>query len=501
MLVGRSSGILLHPTSLPGPYGVGDIGPQAYRFVDFLAAAGQRLWQVLPLGPTGFGNSPYAASSSFAGNPLLVSLDGLVADGLLSAAEVNPLQDLPVDSADFEAAELFKLTVLRGVGKSFADRATRELLMAYRAFREQEAHWLDDFTLFMALRERYGRSSWQHWPDGVKRRDAAAMEEARRHDRDAIDFHALVQFLFWRQWAALRRYANERGVKLIGDIPIFVALDSADVWTRPDLFWLDAGGSLTFVAGVPPDYFSATGQRWGNPLYRWDVLARQGYGWWIERLRATLRAVDVLRIDHFRGFQGYWEIPAQNETAEHGRWAPGPGREFFDAARSALGDLPIIVEDLGEITPDVVELREYLGYPGMKVLQFAFDSGPANPFLPHNFSPNCVVYTGTHDNDTTVGWFESQGESTRSYACAYLGVDGFDISWDLIRLALASVAEMAIVPLQDVLSLGTEARMNFPGRAEGNWAWRFRSDQLTADHAARLRRLTETYGRVPASRP
>ncbi len=489
----RSSGLLLHPTSLPGPHGIGDLGAEAYRFVDFLAAAGQRLWQILPLGPTGFGNSPYAARSAFAGNPRLVSLEQVRDEGLIDGADLQP-PPFPQDRVDFDSVGRFKMAALQRAAERFRAEAPPARRAAYDAFRKQNARWLDDFALFMALQQSHG-GAWQTWGEGLARRRPEALADAREMLARAVEVHTFGQFVFAEQWASLRTYAADRDVRIIGDIPIFVALDSADVWSQPELFLLDDRGFPTVVAGVPPDYFSATGQRWGNPLYRWDAIAASGYTWWINRFRSILRLVDIIRIDHFRGFLGHWEIPAEHPTAERGRWVTGPGRELFQAAKRALGDIPIIVEDLGVITPDVVELREELGYPGMKVLQFGFGNGPSNPFLPHNFDRNVVVYTGTHDNDTTVGWFRTAPEDERGYAVDYVGGDGESIAWDLIRVALASVADIAITPVQDVLSLGNEARMNFPGTAEGNWAWRLEPGQLTSEHAERLGVLTRAYGR------
>lgn len=498
-VIQRSSGILLHPTSLPAAHGIGDLGPDAHRFVDFLVAAGQRFWQILPLGPTGYGDSPYAARSAFAGSPLLISLDQLRDQGLIDSAEVAAPPSSTPGRVDHPAVAAFKLPALQRAAEKFFRTANRERLDALAAFQREQARWLEDYALFMALHDAGGGTSWQEWEADAVRRDPRALEAARsRHDA-AIDFHVFTQFVFWEQWQELRRYANGQGVRFIGDIPIFVAMDSADVWAHPEMFSLDERGYPTVVAGVPPDYFSATGQRWGNPLYRWDVMARDGYRWWVDRFGRTLETVDIIRIDHFRGFQACWEIPAEHPTAQHGRWVPAPGRAVFAAARNSLGHLPIIVEDLGVITPDVKALRYALGYPGMKVLQFAFDSGPANPFLPHHYEPDVVVYTGTHDNDTTVGWYQSRSEAERDYVRRYLATDGRDIAWDMMRLAMSSVAELAIVPLQDVLSLGTEARMNFPSRPEGNWGWRLRPGELTAKHATRLRDLTETYGRLPTA--
>jgi 4-alpha-glucanotransferase len=492
----RSSGILLHPTSLPNGHGIGDFGAEAYSYIDFLAEAQQRLWQILPLGPTGYGNSPYAALSAFAGNPLLISLDQLVDEGLIGRDGLGEVGAFPQGRVDYEGVTASKLPLLRQAAETFLRNASHERHARLAIFRKDNASWLDDFTLFMALRESLG-GGWQQWPEALALRRPEALAAAREELRRAIDQHAVLQMLFTEQWAKVHRYAREHDVALVGDIPIFVALDSADVWAHRELFYLDEHGNPTIVAGVPPDYFSRTGQRWGNPLYRWEVLAERGYDWWIERFRAALETVDVIRIDHFRGFESYWAVPAANPTAEHGSWDRGPGVDLFVATRKALGTLPIIIEDLGLITPEVVALREELGYPGMKVLQFAWDSGPSNPFLPHNFVPNCVVYTGTHDNDTTVGWYQQAPEKERDYLQRYLGVEGQEIAWDLIRAAMASVADIAIVPAQDVLSLSTEHRMNLPGQPEGNWSWRLQPGQLTAEHAVRLARLATVYGRTP----
>lgn len=490
----RVAGLLLHPTSLPGGHGIGDLGPEADRFVDFLAAAGQGLWQIMPLGPPGYGESPYAARSAFAGNPLLISLDRLVDEGLLKP---DDLIDAPASSTarvDFAAVEAFKLNRL---GRAFTRfRVDRPQQHEFASFQEAQRAWLDDFALFMALRDAHPSGAWTFWPAELARREPAALAAARHAHAERVLFHAFVQFLFFRQWNALRARANERGIRIVGDLPIFVAHDSADVWAHQDQFHLDQTGKATIIAGVPPDDFSATGQRWGNPMYRWEVMAARGFDWWIERFRATMATVDIVRVDHFRGFQACWYIPAEHETAEHGQWVETPGAELFAAVRGALGEVPIIAEDLGVITPEVEALREALGFPGMKVLQFAFSSGPQNPYLPHNHTVNCVVYTGTHDNDTTTSWYTNASPHERDHVRRYFGVDGHDIAWDMIRHALASVAAMAIVPVQDILKLGSEARMNHPGRPVGNWSWRLLPGQLGQHHAERLRGLTEMYGRV-----
>jgi len=488
----RSAGVLLHPTSLPGPFGIGDLGPEAHRFVDLLVAGGQGIWQVMPLGPPGPGDSPYAARSSFAGNPLLISPEALVADGLLDRGDLEGAPASRGDRIDFAEVARWKETLLRRAsvrfeGSSFGD---------WGEFLGGSRGWLPDYSLFMAIRAREGRSWWD-WPDDLARHDTGAVERARVELADEIPFQTFLQWLFWKQWKALKARANEAGIRVFGDIPIFVDLDSADVWANQRLFRLGHGGLPEVVAGVPPDAFSATGQRWGNPHYRWDVLRDEGYAWWIERLRHTLTQVDLVRIDHFRGFEAAWEIPVEEPTAVRGHWAPGPGEEFFRRAEEALGTLPIVVEDLGVITKKVRALRDRLGFPGMKVLHFAFGDDARNPYLPHNLTANCVVYTGTHDNDTTLGWFETRAKKERERILRYLASDGSDIVSDLMRTAYASVAKMAIVPMQDVLLLGPEARMNVPGDADGNWGWRFRHDQVDPGRIAWLREMAVTYGRLP----
>jgi 4-alpha-glucanotransferase len=501
----RSSGVLLHPTCLPGPHGSGDLGSHAHAFVDFLASASQRWWQMLPVAPPGYGESPYSAESAFAGSPLLVSLEALADDGLLDAAAVAPRAPLRNDRIDHVPAEAHRRGHLRAAFEAFEARpASRR---GFDAFCEANASWLDDFSLFRALKHAHGGVQWTRWEPGVRDREPRALELARREHERTIAFERFVQYAFDRQWRELRNHAKERGVGLIGDVPIFVAHDSADVWQHRDLFLLDERGEPTVIAGCPPDYFSATGQRWGNPLYRWRRMKKTGYGWWIERLRATLLRFDAVRLDHFIGFQRYWEIAAGEPTAVKGRWMKGPGGDFFDAVRSALGDLPLIAEDLGETTPAVYALRDRYSLPGIKILQFAFGDDPAAPtFQPHNYPRRAVVYTGTHDNDTTVGWFLDMGgaDSTRTAeqsqreretALRYLGTTGEEIHWDMIRAALASVARVALFPLQDVLGLGSEARMNRPGQARGNWTWRFEEGALAPELAARLATLTRTYGR------
>ena len=493
----RNGGILLHPTSLPGRYGIGDLGAEARAFVDFLVRAGQTVWQVLPLGPTGYGDSPYQCFSAFAGNPLLISLETLVEDGLLLPEELRDAPAFPDDRVDFGAVIPWRTTLLARAAGRFAEGAHATLEQDFDAFCEAQASWLDDYALFMALKEENALATWSAWPVELVQRDALALEAARARLASSVLKHKLCQVLFFRQWAAVRRYANQRGVRIVGDIPIFVAYDSADVWANPDQFFLDADGRPTVVAGVPPDYFSATGQLWGNPLYRWDVMAERGYDWWLARLRMSFTQVDLLRVDHFIGFHRYWEIPARAKTAVQGRYLPGPGAAFLAAARQSLGDLPIIAEDLGVVTPEVEALRDQFALPGMKVLQFAFDSDASNPFLPHNFTRRCVAYTGTHDNDTTIGWFAKASDEDRAHVQRYFARSGDDVAYDLIRGVMSSCADTAIVPLQDVLCLGSEARMNTPGVASGNWQWRFRAGELNDWHVGRLAEMAELYGRAP----
>jgi 4-alpha-glucanotransferase len=486
---------------------VGDLGPEAYRFADFLAASGQSLWQVLPLGPTGYGDSPYACFSAFAGNTLMISPERLVEEGLLGQDELASAPAFADEErVDFEQANRFKNDLLRKAFARLRQTTDTRLRSAFESFCQHYASWLEDYALFRALKDAHGGVAWNEWEPSLVRRDASALARARQELRDEIDAQKFYQFLFFKQWFALKAYCNERGIKLIGDIPIFVAQDSADVWTNPELFKLDERGTPLVVAGVPPDYFSATGQLWGNPLYHWERMRERGFRWWIARVEATLQTVDILRIDHFRGFAACWEIPGGDKTAERGRWVEAPGRELFTTIRQALGQLPIIAEDLGVITPDVEALRDDFGFPGMRILQFAFGGDPTNHDLPHNYHQNVVVYTGTHDNDTTVGWFESEAgagstrdaaqiEREREFCLKYLGADGREIHWEFIRAVYASVADTAIVPLQDVLGLGTKARMNLPNSTSGNWAWRYRGGALNAEISKRLKELARLYGR------
>ena len=503
----RTSGLLLHPSSLPGPWGIGDLGPEARAFVEFLAGAKQGLWQVLPLGPTGYGDSPYQCFSAFAGNPLLVSLDDLVERGLLAKSALASPPAFPEGSVDFEAAQRFKLPLLAKAFQAFESEAEAQAREAFAAFCATSTHWLDDFALFMALKAENKGRPWHRWPRALAVREPPALEEARTRLAPRIASLRFTQYLFFDQWRGVHAACRRRGIRVMGDIPIFVAHDSADVWAHPELFYLAADGHPSFVAGVPPDYFSATGQLWGNPLYRWDVIARNGYQWWIERFRDTLDLVDVVRLDHFRGFEAYWEVPGGAKTAIGGRWVKGPGAALFDALQGALGSLPIVAENLGVITPEVEALRERFGFPGMAILQFAFgNDSSADGFKPHNYARNLVVYTGTHDNDTIAGWWSAGvGDSTRTQeevedekalTRLYLGTDGTEIHWVFVRAALASVADAAIVPVPDLLGLGSEARMNLPGRGGGNWGWRMEEGQLSETLRKRLGRLTEIYGRA-----
>ena len=492
----RAGGILLHPSSLPGPYGIGDLGPQAYHFVDWLASTGCKLWQVLPLGPTGYGDSPYQCFSAFAGNPYLISFDSLIEDEFLTEDDLAHLPDFQPSRVDYGQLIPWKLNLLQ---KAFSrlTSASKQLRGAFDQFRSDNAAWLDDFALFMSLKEANGGGAWSGWEESLRKREPSAMKRARTAHRDDILRHSFFQYLFFRQWHKLRYYANEQNIKIIGDIPIFIAYDSADAWANPDLFFLDEDGLPTVVAGVPPDYFSKTGQLWGNPLYRWDVHKLSGYAWWLERLRSVLNFVDVVRLDHFRGFAGYYEIPYGAPTAETGQWLTGPGKDFFATISRELGEanngeLPIVAEDLGVITPDVVELRDSFHLPGMKILQFGFVS-PSDPFLPHNYVSHCVAYTGTHDNDTASGWLASAPADERNFALRYLNSNGSDFAWDLIRAVWSSVAVYAVAPMQDLLSLGTEARMNFPARLGGNWEWRMQEKDMNKPLAARLHELNELY--------
>lgn len=505
MQLPRSSGVLLHPTSLPGPYGIGGVGSQARRFVDFLAASGQRFWQILPLVPTGYGNSPYMSYSAFAGNMLLIDPELLVEEGLLKAADLEPHELTHTAGwghprVDFEEAKAYKTRLLLTACRAFEHHGTAGRA-DFSSFCEAEGWWLEDYALFMALKEVNDDLPWPEWDKGLALREPPALAKHYRELGDRIYFHRFTQYLFARQWSGLKRYANAAGVRILGDLPIYVAADSADVWANPDLFRLDDDGNPAFVSGVPPDYFSATGQLWGNPLYDWEAIARTGYDWWIRRLKRTLDTVDLVRIDHFRGFESFWEIQAGKTTAMDGRWVQGPGTELFDAIEKGLGGLPIVAEDLGVITPEVEQLRDHYGLYGMKVLQFGFDGDPNNPHLPHNYRQQLIAYTGTHDNDTTLGWYGDGDQIpwVRDLVRRYLSCgEEHEVHWAFIQSVLSSVSNIAILPVQDLLGLGSEARMNTPGTAKGNWQWRCADLDLLFQCKDRLATLSGMYGRWPS---
>ncbi|MEO8495812.1 MAG: 4-alpha-glucanotransferase [Planctomycetota bacterium] len=500
----RCSGVLLHVTSLPGPFGIGDLGPEAFSFVDFLSRAGQKVWQVLPLGPTTTGNSPYTTLSTFAGNPALISLSRLVEEGLLVERDLNDIPHSACDEVDFEEALRSKTSGAARAFERFQTVASASQLDGFAEFSHDNHWWLGGYAIFAALRAAHGGAHWNTWEPELLEHRPDAIQHWTNELAHSVQLAEFTQYLFFRQWRDLKRYAHDRGVRIFGDVPFFVAGESADVWLHQDQFQLDAESRPTVVSGVPPDYFSETGQLWGDPLYRWDRMASTGYAWWIKRLRHALTMFDLVRLDHFRGFEAYWEVPATEKTAARGRWAKGPGKDLFQALMEQTDELAIVVEDLGLITPEVDALRDELGFPGMRVLQFAFDDGASAYHRPDSYSRNCVVYTGTHDNDTVVGWFRNMNSATGSgetvkaqdLVLRYVGTEGREIHWDLIRLALASVADLAIFPLQDLLGLGSEARMNTPGEPDGNWTWRYRREMLTPEIAHRLRELSETNERV-----
>ncbi|MDB9302953.1 MULTISPECIES: 4-alpha-glucanotransferase [Cyanophyceae] len=495
----RSSGILLHPTSFPSRFGIGDLGLEAYKFIDFLRETYQQYWQVLPLGPTGYGNSPYAAYSAMAGNPMLISPEQLQEQGLLAEEDFANLPVFNESKVDYDQVNEIKIALLKKACENFQVKATPLQKKEFAGFCESKAYWLDDYALFMALKDANNNTSWHTWEKEIVKREPAAIDQAKEKLAAEIYYYKFVQFEFFRQWSELKTYANMSGIKIIGDIPIYVAQDSADVWAHPHIFCLDEETrEPALMAGVPPDYFSETGQLWGNPVYNWEALQKQDFNWWLGRFEAMLDYIDVIRIDHFRGFEAYWAVEQGEETAMNGEWMKAPGEELFDAIKAKLGTLPVLAEDLGVITPEVEALRDKYEFPGMKVLQFAFGSDPGNSFLPFNYTRNAVVYTGTHDNDTTVGWFNQANDWEKRNLLLYLGcISDEGIHWDVIRLALSSIANQAIIPLQDILGLGTEARMNFPSTAEGNWGWRYQPSLLTAELGERLKNLTQLYGRAP----
>ncbi len=504
----RCSGILLHFTSLPGRFGIGDFGPCAYEFADFLLAAGQTLWQVLPLNPTGYADSPYQCFSAFAGNPMLVSLERLREQALLQESDFAQAPGFPENYVDYGPVIQFKMSALRRAAENFFASPSHPDRPAFDQFCANCTAWLDDYALFMACKDAHAGVMWTLWDPEIRQRTPQALREWSAKLATEIRAYKFWQFAFFQQWEKLKSYCRQRNIRLMGDVPIYVAHDSADVWSHPELFYLDETGRPTVVSGVPPDYFSATGQLWGNPIYRWDLLAANGYQWWIDRFRASLSLFDMVRLDHFRGFESYWEVPGSETTAINGRWVQGPGENFLSALQNAFGPLPIVAENLGVITPSVENLRHKFGLPGMSLLQFAFGNDPQGPsFRPHNYTRDLAAYTGGHDNDTTVGWWNSSGasDSTRSaedvrkehdFARAYLNFqDDSEINWVMIRAVLASVANIAVVPMQDVLGLSTEARMNLPGTVSGNWKWRYRPGALTSALSTRLRTLVALFDR------
>ncbi|OVE75534.1 4-alpha-glucanotransferase [bacterium F11] len=507
-LQNRRSGVLAHISSLPGPYGIGDIGPEAYKFVDFLSASGQGWWQMFPLGPEGFGHSPYQTLSVFAGNALFISLEFLEEDGLLTKEDISLDKSFPQNRVDFDRVQEFKDCLFEKAFNRFEQNRISPDYKRFRQFCSKNKRWLDDYAVYRALRRYYNRSPWWEWKPEHRIHHPLIHKKIEAPLGRWIHFHKFLQYEFFKQWNQLKKYSRSKGIGIIGDLPIFVAADSADVWAHQDLFYLKKKGRPSMVAGVPPDYFSKTGQLWGNPLYKWDVHKRKGYRWWIERLRMAFRLFDVVRLDHFIGFHNYWAVPAGEKTAQKGKWKKGPGADFFRKITRVLGQTNFIAEDLGSVTPQIKALREQFHFPGMRVLQFAFGKDPeAHFYLPHNYPKNCVVYTGTHDNDTTMGWFYDQGSSAstrtkedismeKDCVLGYLHSNGKEIHWDMIRLAIASPANTAIFPVQDLLGLGTEARMNRPGTTEANWEWRLIPSQLNNHIIEKLLTLTQTYERT-----
>ncbi len=494
----RYSGVLLHPTSLPGNTGIGDIGVPAFKFVDFLHESLQTIWQILPLGPVGYGNSPYQSYSAFAGNSLLISLDNLAELGLLTQWEIDslPKPDNP-HRIDFDYVKLEKGILLKKAMNNFMDKADKSLQKEYRKFQSENKWWLDDYSLFMALLDEYDFALWSDWPEEFRDRKPEALENYTSRQSKKIERFRIEQFFFFRQWKALKDYANEKGIRILGDIPIFVAENSADVWVNPDEYFLDEKGKPTVIAGVPPDYFSKNGQRWGNPLYRWSTMRMKHYNWWIKRLKMSLEIVDLIRIDHFRGFAAYWEVPAKEKTAKNGRWIKGPGKHFFNAVEKKLGHLPLVAEDLGVITKSVVELRDEYCLPGMKVMHFAFGDTAHNPYLPHNHRLNSVIYSGTHDNDTTIGWYKQTDAKTKDHVRRYFSCSDDQAPYMILRAVWQSPAKYAIVPMQDVLHKDSWARLNTPGTDKNNWVWRFEWEELSSHYAESLSYHTALFGRIP----
>lgn len=497
----RSAGILLHPTSLPSKYGIGDLGYDAYKFIDFLYKAGQKLWQVLPLGPTGYGDSPYQCFSAFAGNPNLISPDKLIDDNLLSLSDVLPIPEHNPVKVNYGSIIEYKEKILKLAFQNFKIKI-KQYEAEFSSFCEENKDWLEDYSLFMAAKKYNNGIVWRDWDKDLVHREEKSLIDWKNKLSDEIQYQKFLQFIFFKQWNELKNYAHSKGIKIIGDMPIFIAYDSADLWANKELFTVDQDGNLQFVAGVPPDYFSPTGQLWGNPLYRWKEMEKDDFLWWRKRFSNLFKLVDIVRIDHFRGFEAYWEIPGNSKTAEKGRWVKAPGEKLFNSIKKLLGDLPILAEDLGVITPEVELLRDKFEFPGMKILQFAFGNGMETKFLPHNFSSNCVVYTGSHDNDTTRAFFEKAKKDKNSniyeHLQKYLNYYDDDVVYELIRAAYASVASIVIIPMQDVLNLGEDARMNFPGKLGGNWQWRFSWEMIDEQLHLKLFELTKLYERPPA---
>jgi 4-alpha-glucanotransferase len=492
----RSCGTLLHPTSLPSKYGMGDLGNEALEFIRFLTDTGQTIWQVLPLGPTGFGNSPYASYSAFAGNHFLISPDILAEKGLLTPDELKAAE-LPVKThADYDGSYQVKNRLYKLAADRFYSNITSEEEGLLNNFKEKNSYWLENYCLFIACSKVHGRIPWNQWSPGLSQKKKKSIDNFRLHNDEEIQYQTWLQFEFFNQWHALKSVANGKGIKIVGDIPIFVDYNSADVWGNPQFFEVDKKGNRVLVAGVPPDYFSETGQLWGNPLYKWNILEKDGFSWWVERFRQMFELYDAIRVDHFRGFDAYWQVDASEKTAIKGEWIKGPGEKLFNTIKEQLGELPIIAEDLGVMTPSVELLRDQFNFPGMKILQFAFNSDSANSFLPHNYTQNCVVYTGTHDNDTTIGWYRSAPHIEQHRAREYTNGNGLEIQWDLIRLGMLSVADQAIFPLQDYMNLDTSHRMNIPGTAQNNWLWRYTAEMLQKVDRNRIRYLAELSNRT-----
>ena len=491
----RNSGILMHISSLPGKYGIGTFGKEAYSFIDFLQDAGQKLWQILPLGHTGYGDSPYQCYSAFAGNPLFVDTEMLIDEDLLKTSDIP--HDINFEETEFDTFKTaeFITPLLKKAIDNFHKSSSASDKEAFDLFCHQQAYWLDDYALFISLKKQFNNAPWYDWESGFRLREAVVIEKARQALADEIRFQKTLQYIFFRQWMQLKSYANEKGIKIMGDIPLYVAYDSADAWANPDIFLFDKDRKPLAVAGVPPDYFSETGQLWGNPLYNWEHVKSHGFSWWIDRIKANFKLFDILRIDHFRGLSAFWAVPYGEETAIKGEWVPAPGMALFETLLQELGPIPIVAEDLGVITEDVELLRDTFSFPGMKILQFAFDSSEDNEFLPHTYTRNCIVYTGTHDNDTTVGWYSAATEEDKAFMHSYFNFKPEKVHWELIRLAWASVAQTAIAPMQDILGLGSEHRMNLPGKPTGYWKWRLDKSLISPEISQRLKKITEIYSR------